>query len=434
MASLVKRGKWYSIRFTGSNGKEKLMATDLGNEKKAREVLNHVEALIEADKSGRRLDSLTAEWLTRIGSALTKRLAKVGLVVIRDESAEAVALGPFIASYIKTRTDVKDGTSIIYSHAERNLKKYFGADRPLASINAGDADEFGLWLRRKKPDGEGLSEATARRRIKTAKQFCRVAIRKGYIEKNPFEGLGGVVRSNKARMYFVSREEAAAVLASCPDAEWRLIFALSRFGGLRTPSEHYGLRWADVDWERGKFLVRSPKTEHHEGGESRWVPIFPELRPYLEAVFHDPDGSREFVITKYRDQANLRTRFRKIIKRAGLTPWPKLFHNLRSTRQTELSKQFPIHLVCAWLGNKAAIAQEHYLQVTDEDFVTAAGDASKIDTEIDTSPSGTQRNSDASGVYFPSNIHGNSQFANFQVSPVGLEPTTLALKVPCSTN
>lgn len=69
---------------------------------------------------------------------------------------------------------------------------------------------------------------------------------------------------------------------------------------------------------------------------------------------------------------NLRTRFTKIIKRAGLKPWPKLFHNLRSTRQTELAAQHPLHLVCAWLGNKAAIAAEHYLQVTDDDFRRAS--------------------------------------------------------------
>ena len=36
------------------------------------------------------------------------------------------------------------------------------------------------------------------------------------------------------------------------------------------------LRWADVDWERGRLLIRSPKTEHHEGKDSRLVPIFPE--------------------------------------------------------------------------------------------------------------------------------------------------------------
>lgn len=125
------------------------MATDLSNEKKAQEVLNHVEALLEAEKSGRRLDSLTAEWLTRIGSNLTARLANVGLIVVRNESNDDAKLGLFIAAYIKTRTDVKGRTSTIYSHAERNLVKYFGSDHALASIKAGDADEFGLWLRRK---------------------------------------------------------------------------------------------------------------------------------------------------------------------------------------------------------------------------------------------------------------------------------------------
>jgi hypothetical protein len=185
------------------------------------------------------------------------------------------------------------------------------------------------------------------------------------------------VKSNKERSYYLTRDDAAKVLEACPDAEWRLIFALSRFGGLRTPSEHYGLRWSDVDWSAGKFLVRSPKTEHHEGGESRWVPIFPELRPYLEAVFHDPDAGGEFVINRYRNQANLQTRFRKIIKRAGLTPWPKLFQNLRSTRQTELAAEYPLHIVCAWLGNKAAVAAEHYLQVTDADFTKASGNESQ---------------------------------------------------------
>jgi integrase len=69
------------------------------------------------------------------------------------------------------------------------------------------------------------------------------------------------------------------VIDACPDAEWRLIFALSRFGGLRCPSEHLALTWPDVDWERDRFRVDSSKTG------LRWVPIFPELRPYLEKKF-----------------------------------------------------------------------------------------------------------------------------------------------------
>ena len=62
----------------------------------------------------------------------------------------------------------------------------------------------------------------------------------------------------------------------------------------------------------------------------------------------------------------------RIIRRAGLTPWPKLFHNLRASRETELAAQYPIHVVCAWIGNTEMIAAKHYLQVTEAHFEQAA--------------------------------------------------------------
>lgn len=231
-------------------------------------------------------------------------------------------------------------------------------------------------------------------------------------------------------MHFVTHEDAAAVLEACPDNEWRLIFALSRFGGFRTPSEHNGLRWSDVDWSRNRFLVHSPKTERHDGGESRWVSIFPELRPYRETAFQEATEGSEFVRDRYRHQANLQTRFRKIIKRAGRKRWPKLFQNLRSTRQTELAKSYPVHLICAWLGNNAAIAQEHYLQVTDADYAKAAAG----DSEIGTSGFGNPMQGAAPNASTPRETRGNRALLTNQMSPVGLEPTTLALKVPCSTD
>jgi hypothetical protein len=35
-------------------------------------------------------------------------------------------------------------------------------------------------------------------------------------------------------------------------------------------------------------------------------------------------------------------------------------------------QRYPIHVVCAWLGNTAAVAAEHYLQVTEDHFASAA--------------------------------------------------------------
>ena len=69
--------------------------------------------------------------------------------------------------------------------------------------------------------------------------------------------------------------------------------------------------------------------------------------------------------------ANLRTRLWKTIKRVGLTPWPRLFHNMRASRETELVAQFPIQVVTAWLGNTPTIAMQHYLQVRDSDYEAA---------------------------------------------------------------
>jgi hypothetical protein len=90
-----------------------------------------------------------------------------------------------------------------------------------------------------------------------------------------------------------------------------------------------------------------------------------------------PEGA-EYVINHYRStNQNLRTQLNRIIERAGLEPWPKLFHNLRACRETELATEHPLHVVCYWIGNSATIAQKHYLQVTDEHLEKAAQGGAK---------------------------------------------------------
>ena len=89
-----------------------------------------------------------------------------------------------------------------------------------------------------------------------------------------------------------------------------------------------------------------------------------------------------FVVTRYREATqNLRTTFQKIIIRAGLELWPKLFQNLRSTRETELAETFPLQAVTAWMGNSQLVAARHYLQLTDEHFALASGHSSHPSTK-----------------------------------------------------
>jgi integrase len=356
------------IQFVAGDGKRKSIRLGKVSQRIAEEIKVRVEALNAALLSGCPLDNDTARWVSRIGDDLAAKLAAVGLI---PERASA-RLGDFLDAYINRRSDVKPNTLRNLKAGKTHLVEFFGADKLLRDISPGDADAWLLWLR------ERYASGTAGRAVKRAKQFFRAAVRSRLIGSNPFEDVKAPSQANDARQFFVTRETAAKILDACPDAEWRLLFALSRFGGLRCPSEHLLLTWADVDWERGRFRATSPKTEHHEGKAERWVPIFPELRPYLEEAFELAPEGAVHVINRYRDaNQNLRTQLHRIIRRAGLEPWPKLFHNLRASRETELAAEYPLHVVCAWIGNSATIAQRHYLQVTDEDFRRAAGSAAK---------------------------------------------------------
>ena len=63
--------------------------------------------------------------------------------------------------------------------------------------------------------------------------------------------------------------------------------------------------------------------------------------PHLRTVFEQAPAGAVYVIGRYREGANLNPHFRRIIKRAGLSVWPRTWHNLRATRQTELASDYP---------------------------------------------------------------------------------------------
>ena len=355
------------ILFVAGDGSRKTVRLGKATTKQAEAFKLKVEALVGASITGS-IDDETSRWVAALETRMHARLAAAGLLKPRQPPG-ATTLGPFIDSYIRGRTDIKPNTLIGLGQARRNLVAFFGESRRLADITAGDAEEYWRYLIGK------VAVNTARRLCGRAKQFFRFAVRKRILPDNPFAELESNVRSNPERKFFVTADMAAKVLDACPDAQWRLIFAVSRFGGLRCPSEHLALRWSDVDFGHNRLRVPSPKTEHIEGRASRVIPLFPELRkPLLEVFEQAPEGT-EHVISKYRAaNSNLRTQFERIIRRAGLEPWPKLFHNLRATRQTELTEIMPGHVVCAWLGNTEDVAKAHYLQVTEAHFIKALQD------------------------------------------------------------
>lgn len=301
-------------------------------------------------------------WVTKLDRRLAQKLAACGLI----EERRVHTLRELL-DYVWSQLRVKQSTLLSYSHVRRNLIEFFGPDRQLATITPGDAEEFGSWLKRTVP-----AAATSNGRSRRARQFFAVAVKKRWLAANPFDGLRCGSQENRERMAFVSGEVIDRVLDQLTDDEYRLILVLARYGGLRVPSEPLVLTWDDVDWDRGTIRVRAPKT-----GVTRLVPIFPEIRPWLERCFHAAEPGSRWVVARHRMTGQaLSSILVRAIGRAGVPVWPKLWQNLRSTRETELAESYPIHVVCQWIGNSPRIAARHYLQVTDEHLRRAKGEAS----------------------------------------------------------
>ena len=104
----------------------------------------------------------------------------------------------------------------------------------------------------------------------------------------------------------------------------------------------------------------------------RVIPLCPGVEIVYSALFAlAVDGQRR-IITKYKAGQKLGTQMVRFIKHASLTIWEKPIQNLRASCQNDLELSgIRMTAICHWIGNSKAVAQNHYLKVTDSDFNNA---------------------------------------------------------------
>ena len=331
---------------------------------KAAAMRMHLKELVSHKVNGMPLDSSTAGWLAKIGDVIHDRIARTGLIEPR-RTIESITAGELFDRYIKSRTDIKERTRANLLQARAAVVGHFGDRR----ITADGADEWRMAMLTK------YARSTAFTHVKKTKQVYRWGVNRRLVSSNPFAALKAGKQSNELRNCYVPVEDIEAVIKACPDDEWRLIFALARYAGLRMPSEIQSLKWAYIDWARDRMNVRSPKTEHLEGKAMRVVPIFAALRPYLEAA-HKMAGGNEYVISRHRRLSHADPAI-AIIKKAGIKRWPRLFQNLRASCETDLASMFPVHVVCRWIGNTITVAEAHYFMIPETYYQIAGGRAAE---------------------------------------------------------
>jgi integrase len=357
------------ILFVAPDEKRKTIRLGKIDRRTAESIARHVEALLAAKITGQPLPRETATWLAGVAPKLKDKLVAVGLI----DAEKTLTVKPYLEDWLANRkvAGYAVASLLAWGQSVRELIAMFG-ERSLASLTHADGEAYRAAMQTRK-----LRSTTVHKRLGHARQMLEDAVRLSHITVNPWRHVRQRMGDVSERRAYVSVADVGRVIDHCPNVWWKLLVALARFGGLRIPSEAFSLTWGDVDWERNRLTVPSPKTRSH-GKSHRVIPLFALLRPYLEAAFEHAEEGSEFILpAEYRQRAdreggwggaNLRTQFGKIVRRAGVDPWPRLWHSLRASCESDLAQSFPLATVTKWLGNTPSVALKHYVDPTEAAF------------------------------------------------------------------
>ena len=270
--------------------------------------------------------------------------------------------------------------SSIYKHVKTMsmVRNCFGGESDVKAITEEQAQMFRLELvsAANSLHGKGTlarnkAETTISRYCRRAKSYFEWAIKRNYIEKNPFVHVNTYAPDIQVpRRVFEESEIKMIMDAAKPNL--RMLIALCFYAGLRK-NEAIRLRLTDVDFTRNRISVWPPEGRVSSKHKFREVFLEPELsqmikeRGYCDTVVQQITGERAWI--------DLHAAIKKTeIKNAeGLN-----FQLMRSSRENIwFARGIPPNVVTAWLGHTAQIAAKHYRGVPESYYKTAQNEISK---------------------------------------------------------
>ena len=179
-----------------------------------------------------------------------------------------------------------------------HLIPHFG-DRDIRSIREADLLDY---IRVKLEAGQ--KPATILNALSTLRRVLNLAVRDGLIAQNPANGIGRLISrvtrsgaTEVAQVQAWTREEVETLLRVAEEHEPRfavlLRFLLST--GARR-GEALGLRWEDLDFDRGRITIRRAMTRGitvtPKSGRSRTISMPPTLAPRHSSICSHSAASR----------------------------------------------------------------------------------------------------------------------------------------------
>lgn len=351
----------HSIRFTRDGKRHVLTMESAFTRADVEEVAAAIDDVLTSERMGESVKRRTRVFFENAPQVILEKLENVGIL----DAKPHLPFGEVLLRFMdRSQQTLKPNTLLTYRTSIRRIVRSVNVNSPIESIKESEVAEVAKALRM---DYSPLSVETI---VSKMKAIWNWAIQEGYCDSNVWNGVKLHGQKLPGRDFEIPDAWTPHILDACPSQQWRALYVLWRYGGLRK-NEPLSLRWSDVNWERRRLCVRSSKTERYEGRESRIIPLFPEIERELSDLFAIDSGEAPTIINM---KSALSATLKRIVTRAGYKPWPRLFQNLRATRENELVERgFPAHVVGEWLGHSPAVQAKHYLRVLDSYYDSAIG-------------------------------------------------------------
>jgi integrase len=249
------------------------------------------------------------------------------------------------------------------------LTSHFGK-RCLSSIAYSDIDQFRIIrLNTKTKRGTQRAIATVHRELALLRRVLNVAVRNGWMIRNPFNSGESLIHTSdeRARERILTIEEEDRLLAACsgPRAHIRPIVIAALDTGMRI-GEILKLTWDDIDFENQIITVRAFNTKTMR---TRYVAMTPRLFSALSDVYES--STKDSTAPAFGVVDTIKTAFNTARRLAGVAD--VRIHDLRHTAATRLVQgHLPLSEVGRILGHTQANTTFRYVNANIETARRAA--------------------------------------------------------------
>ena len=221
----------------------------------------------------------------------------------------------------------------------------------------------------------GHTASTYNNHVCVLREICRVVADKAGVVEDPWQGVQLLPDDSHTRREFTVDELKRIMdAATRRGAEWRLLFALGMYTGLRL-GDCCRLEWASVNLEHRVIQVIPGKTKKYAHGRPVTIPIHPSLMDELAGVrlsssslFVVPEIASQYSACHWRINQTLKT----ILADAGIASSVMLegrrfatpdatFHSLRHTFVSfSANAGVPLPVVASIVGHSSTAMTRHY--------------------------------------------------------------------------